>query len=166
MVNENGLSLGNHNKYKKIIIFSIILLSLGIIFLFYSHFSKSSCTDIINKKLHDENILTRELFPGKNVAIYLINAVNTCCRPLYKFSELRENPSIHVVFYVKDNFSDIDIENFTGTFNIPPGVTVKRSGPDNTWKKLLGLCRAPVEGDANFFIFIKERTMIEELVRF
>jgi rhodanese-related sulfurtransferase len=96
-------------KIKHLFIFSLVLLLIGIVINVYAYFSK--CENVIKRNVN------KDIFMGRRIAVYLVNNVQTYCRPCTDYKQLKENDE-NIVFYVKKDFSDIDIENFRDAFEI------------------------------------------------
>jgi len=151
-------------SYKKIfnrlVIFSTLLLAAGIFLIIYSHYH--NCSNIIAAAIEDNNISGP--LKGQQNAIYLIRDVNTSCRPCSKYDILRKVPNIHIIFYVKKDYSDNDISNFRDVFDIPGKYIVERISDE--WQQLYEKCNPKMDKQFNILIQFDKDGKIIKLLRF
>ncbi len=93
---------------KKLLIISIIILCIGIYLNIYSCYQ---CENIIQRSIKSEN------FGGQKTILYLIKTVNSFCRSCSDYETLKESGS-YIIFYVENDFTDNDIDNFRDAFQI------------------------------------------------
>jgi hypothetical protein len=98
---------------------------------------------------------------GQIALIYLIKSVNLCCRPCYDYERYKDS-DFDISFYVEDDFTDADIENFRSAFNIDPKRTVERING-----AIKAVCKACDNRamNSNYLLIVKERKYFD-LIRF
>jgi len=95
-----------------------------------------------------------------NSAIYLINSIDSFCRPCAKYNQLRNDLSIKIIFLVDPDYSDNDIENFRKFLNIDNKDEIRRM--DIKWKEWYLKCnKNKWNFFFNFLILINEGRIIE-----
>lgn len=100
---------------------------------------------------------------GRRTVVYLVNNVQTYCRPCTDYKLLKEKEG-NIVFYVEKDFSDIDIENFRDAFEIRNKDKVLRI--TDSWKKLIDKCMNKKNNSTNFLIIINKSGKVEKVERF
>lgn len=139
------------NKWKKIIFVSSAFLITGIIL--NVHVYLTDCKRAINRIIKND-------FRGKRTAVYIINDAHIECRPCFKYDELSKDKNIDIMFYVRKDFSDNDIENFRDAFKIPIKYTVKRIKGE--WEKIYKRCN---KNKFNLLILLNNKK-VKEIRRF
>jgi len=94
-----------------------------------------------------------------NSVIYLINSVNTYCRPCCEFERLKQNADNRIIFLVEQSFSNADIKNFRKSFNIEEKYIVKRM--NKAWAKVNLRCNKSKSNYSNFLILINNGKIAE-----
>jgi len=142
-------------KIKHLFFFSLILLIIGIFINAYAYISK--CENVIKRNVN------KDIFMGRRTVVYLVNNVQTYCRPCTDYKLLKEKEG-NIVFYVEKDFSDIDIENFRDAFEIRNKDKVLRI--TDSWKKLIDKCMNKKNNSTNFLIIINKSGKVEKVERF
>lgn len=98
---------------------------------------------------------------GEISLIYLIKSVNLCCRPCYDYERYKDS-QFAISFYVEEDFSDVDIDNFRNAFKINPNHAVARKN-----EAIKYICRACERKNmnSNYLLIIKEGKLYD-LIRF
>ena len=134
----------------------LIIISLSA-FLGFKNLS-GGCRATISRYLKN----TRPASSGQISLIYLIKNVNLCCRPCYDYERYRES-QLDITFYVEEDFSDVDIENFRAAFQIDPRHIIARK--DEAIKHICRSCeKKPM--DSNFLLIVDGKGKLFDLLRF
>lgn len=108
-------------------------------------------------------IIKKEKDYYKDSAIYLIDNVNLCCRPLIDYESLRSNPNLRIIFLFKPDYTDSDIQNFIRVFNIDiidRAVDIGRMNED--WLYAYLRCNKNKSGiNLNFLINVVDGNIVE-----
>jgi hypothetical protein len=142
-------------KLKHLFFFSLGVLIFGIVLNLYAYFSK--CENVIKRNIN------KDVFDGKRTVAYIVQNVQTYCRPCMDYEQLREAED-NIVFYVTRDFTDIDIENFRRVFKIRNKDRILRIG--KAWQKLTTKCKDGKRGLSNFLVLIDKFGKAEQVKRF
>ena len=142
-------------KIKHLFFFSFGILILGIVLNLFAYFSK--CENVIKRNANDE------IFGGKRTVIYLIQNVQTYCRPCLDYQQMKEEED-NILFYVARDFSDNDIENFRRVFEIRNKDRILRIS--DSWQKLTSKCMRKKKNPPNFLVVINKSGKAEKVQRF
>lgn len=140
-------------KLKHLLIFSLGFLIFGIVLNLFAYFSK--CENVIKRNIDTE------IFRNKRTVVYLVQNVQTYCRPCMDYEQLKEGED-NIVFYVARDFSYVDIENFRHAFEIRNEDRIIRIG--EPWQNLLKKCKREIP--SNFLIVINKSGKAEKVQRF
>lgn len=99
-------------KIKSFLIAAVILTTSLSVYFFYHKEKALECRKNLSR------IIKKDKDYYKDSAIYLIDYVNLCCRPLIDYESLRSNPNLRIIFLFKPDYTDSDIQNFIRVFNI------------------------------------------------
>lgn len=134
----------------------IIISFAGINFYRYMN----SCTYMLKKAINREEALLSKM---NKKAIYIINEVNTGCRPCSKYEKLKKMNTTDIIFLVPKDYTNIDIENFRKAFNISEKDKIVKIS-DAFYKAYLACNKDRFL--FNILIIIDEKNEIEEIIRF
>ncbi|MCP4151956.1 MAG: hypothetical protein GY757_29715 [bacterium] len=147
-------------EYRKGLGAVLLLLTIGLFLIAYSLINNPE--KIISRAFQNKEINVP--FEGERNAVYLIRDVKSACRPCSKYASLRKDPSVKILFYVEQDFTDNDIANFRTAFDIPGKYTVERR-PDN-WQYLYQKCNSGNDIPDNLLILIDENLIVKNVWRF
>ncbi|MCP4221664.1 MAG: hypothetical protein GY765_43970 [bacterium] len=150
----------NKKTLTKIVIFSTLLMAIGIFFIVHSYFNNP--VRIITRAIESKKVA--ENFNGNRTAVYLIDEVNTGCRSCSKFDALQKDPGVRIIFYVPADYSDIDIANFRESFHIPEKYAVRQI--TGGWLDVFESCNSGEENKDNLLILVNEKQKVTRLWRF
>lgn len=117
-------------KQKRILFFSGVFLILGVALNLLALYSK--CENVIKRNIKGD------FFKAKKTIVYLVQDVQTYCRPCADYNRFRMKEN-NIIFFVARDFSDIDIENFRRVFEIRNKDRILRI--NNSIYKLINKCR-------------------------
>ncbi len=127
---------------------------------FYYFAKINNCIYLLEKQIRKLGPQYTEI----GTLLYFINEVNTLCRPCAKYEQLK-NDYFRVLFLVKKDYSDHDIENFAHSFKILPHHEIQRM--TDAWEHVYKVCNSNRRGiNYNFLIIIDDKGKIIEIRRF
>jgi hypothetical protein len=152
---------------KKYLVSSLTLILMGIILVLFSilHLNRQTCKDILNKALKKGELKIEGSYREKRLVVYFIKNVNTCCRSILKYDELSKNQPWEIIFYVADDYSDIDIENFRSAFDIAAKHNIYRIGKSKL-STFLEKCGITKTSQVNMLLVIINGSKVEAAERF
>ena len=154
------IKMKNKKTFKKILIFSTLVLGLGIFLIVYTNLNDPA--KIITKAIEANEI--NDDFIGKQTAVYLVTDVNNSCRPCSKYDFLKKQKNIHITFYVPSDYSDNDIDNFRDAFDIPAKYFVARITAQ--WRKIFDKCNTGEERQYNLLVLVDDKAKVAGVWRF
>lgn len=136
-----------------------ILLIIIFVSVFFSYRNLSGgCRATIYRYTRANKALSQD----QTTLIYLIRNVSVCCRPCYDYERYKDS-SFNIVFFVEEDFTDTDIENFRNAFHIDLKHEINRK--NETLESICGACEKK-SSNSNFLLILDKQGKLFDLIRF